>query len=92
MSSYILLVVTLEYPRVQSYPTDMSELELLSDLGNGTCGHVVKMRHIPTNHSFAVKVSACLLALATHILRLFLFAVPRRDAPHQHLCSRLRLL
>lgn len=43
---------------VQSYPTDMSELELLSDLGNGTCGHVVKMRHVPTNQSFAVKVSS----------------------------------
>lgn len=43
---------------MQSYPTDMSELELLSDLGNGTCGHVVKMRHVPTNQSFAVKVSS----------------------------------
>ena len=27
------------------YPTPINDLEALGDLGNGTCGHVVKMRH-----------------------------------------------
>ena len=27
------------------YPTPIDDLEALGDLGNGTCGHVVKMKH-----------------------------------------------
>lgn len=37
------------------YQTKIDDLELLGDLGNGTCGHVVKMRHIRTSHVMAVK-------------------------------------
>jgi len=29
----------------QNYNTNIDDLELIGDLGNGTCGHVVKMRH-----------------------------------------------
>ena len=29
-------------------PAHIDDLELLGDLGNGTCGHVVKMRHKPS--------------------------------------------
>ncbi|XP_033764295.1 dual specificity mitogen-activated protein kinase kinase 7-like isoform X2 [Pecten maximus] len=39
----------------QKYPTEISELEHLGELGHGTCGHVVKMRHKRTNHLMAVK-------------------------------------
>lgn len=34
----------------------MKDLEHLGELGTGTCGHVVKMRHIPSNKVIAVKV------------------------------------
>lgn len=37
-------------------PTNIDELETLGELGHGTCGHVVKMRHSRTNHLMAVKV------------------------------------
>ena len=39
----------------QVYNTRIDDLELLGDLGNGTCGHVVKMRHIYTGEVIAVK-------------------------------------
>ncbi|XP_021376194.1 dual specificity mitogen-activated protein kinase kinase 7-like [Mizuhopecten yessoensis] len=39
----------------QKYPTEISDLEHLGELGHGTCGHVVKMRHKRTNHLMAVK-------------------------------------
>lgn len=39
----------------KKYPTEISELEHLGELGHGTCGHVVKMRHKRTNHLMAVK-------------------------------------
>lgn len=38
------------------YPTKISDLEHLGELGNGTCGHVVKMRHKPSGAIIAVKV------------------------------------
>lgn len=38
------------------YHTDIKDLEDLGELGNGTCGHVVKMRHTQTNTIIAVKV------------------------------------
>lgn len=34
----------------------IEDLKYLSDLGNGTSGHVVKMLHKPTNAVIAVKV------------------------------------
>ncbi|XP_012056844.1 PREDICTED: dual specificity mitogen-activated protein kinase kinase 7-like [Atta cephalotes] len=39
----------------QRYQTDMKDLEHLGELGNGTCGHVVKMRHKPSGVIIAVK-------------------------------------
>lgn len=39
----------------QQYRVDMTDLEKLGDLGSGTCGHVVKMRHRPTGKVLAVK-------------------------------------
>lgn len=39
----------------RKYCADMKDLEHLGELGTGTCGHVVKMRHIPSNTVIAVK-------------------------------------
>lgn len=39
----------------QRIPTKLDDLELIGDLGNGTCGHVVKMRHKPSGQILAVK-------------------------------------
>ena len=39
----------------QIYNTHIDDVELMGDLGNGTCGHVVKMRHRPTSEVIAVK-------------------------------------
>ncbi|XP_070165430.1 dual specificity mitogen-activated protein kinase kinase hemipterous isoform X1 [Polyergus mexicanus] len=39
----------------QRYQTEMKDLEHLGELGNGTCGHVVKMRHKPSGMEIAVK-------------------------------------
>ncbi|XP_066586702.1 dual specificity mitogen-activated protein kinase kinase 7-like isoform X2 [Prorops nasuta] len=39
----------------QRYQTEMNNLEHLGELGNGTCGHVVKMRHKPSGVVIAVK-------------------------------------
>nr|WAK99672.1 mitogen-activated protein kinase kinase 7 [Colaphellus bowringi] len=37
------------------YKTDIAEMEHIEELGNGTCGHVVKMRHNPSGKIIAVK-------------------------------------
>lgn len=34
----------------------MKDLVQIGELGTGTCGHVVKMKHIPSNKVIAVKV------------------------------------
>lgn len=39
------------------YKTDIKDMEDLEELGNGTCGHVIKMRHKPSGEIIAVKVS-----------------------------------
>jgi mitogen-activated protein kinase kinase 7 len=39
------------------YKTSQNDLEDLGELGNGTSGHVVKMRHKDTGEIIAVKVS-----------------------------------
>lgn len=39
------------------YKTDLKDLIDVGELGNGTSGHVVKMRHHPTGAIIAVKVS-----------------------------------
>lgn len=39
------------------YKTDIKDMEDLEELGNGTCGHVVKMKHKPSRHIIAVKVT-----------------------------------
>lgn len=38
------------------YDTNVNDLEYLSELGNGTSGHVVKMKHKPSGAIIAVKV------------------------------------
>ncbi|XP_017781850.1 PREDICTED: dual specificity mitogen-activated protein kinase kinase 7-like [Nicrophorus vespilloides] len=37
------------------YDTDIKDLQQIEELGNGTCGHVVKMKHIPSSEIIAVK-------------------------------------
>ncbi|CAG9768898.1 unnamed protein product [Ceutorhynchus assimilis] len=37
------------------YKTDIKDMEHIEELGNGTCGHVVKMRHKPSGKIIAVK-------------------------------------
>jgi len=39
----------------KKYPTPIADLEPIGDLGNGTCGHVVKMRHKDTGKIIACK-------------------------------------
>lgn len=39
------------------YQTDIKDLDDLGELGNGTSGHVVKMRHKKTGRIIAVKVN-----------------------------------
>ncbi|XP_051166894.1 dual specificity mitogen-activated protein kinase kinase 7-like [Leptopilina boulardi] len=39
----------------QKYQTEMKDLEHLGELGNGTCGHVVRMKHKPSGVVIAVK-------------------------------------
>jgi hypothetical protein len=41
----------------QKYKTEIKDLEHQGELGNGTCGHVVKMLHKPSQTIIAVKVS-----------------------------------
>lgn len=38
------------------YKTDIKDMEDIEELGNGTCGHVVKMIHKPSDDIIAVKV------------------------------------
>lgn len=40
----------------KSYRTDIKDMVYLEELGNGTCGHVIKMQHKPSNKIIAVKV------------------------------------
>lgn len=39
-----------------SYRTELKDMEHIEELGNGTYGHVVKMRHKPSGEIIAVKV------------------------------------
>ncbi|KAL5012403.1 hypothetical protein ScPMuIL_010954 [Solemya velum] len=39
----------------QKIPAEISDIEQMGELGHGTCGQVVKMRHRATNHLMAVK-------------------------------------
>jgi hypothetical protein len=41
----------------QKYKTEIKDLEHQGELGNGTCGHVVRMLHKPSQTVIAVKVS-----------------------------------
>lgn len=40
----------------KTYKTDIKDMEEIEELGNGTCGHVMKMRHKPSGEIIAVKV------------------------------------
>jgi hypothetical protein len=42
---------------LQKYKTEIKDLEHQGELGNGTCGHVVRMLHKPSQTVIAVKVS-----------------------------------
>lgn len=44
-----------------TYKTDIKDMEDLEELGNGTCGHVIKMKHKASGEIIAVKVSIGLL-------------------------------
>lgn len=39
-----------------TYNTDIKEMEYIEELGHGTCGQVMKMRHGPSGEIIAVKV------------------------------------
>lgn len=41
----------------EAYRSEIKDLDDLGELGNGTSGHVVKMKHNPTDTIIAVKVS-----------------------------------
>lgn len=57
----------------ETYKTDIKDMEELEELGNGTCGHVIKMKHKPSGEIIAVKV--CLSGGAERFLsRCFLAA------------------
>lgn len=56
------------------YYATQNDLEDLGELGNGSCGHVVKMLHKPSNQVIAVKVSSSLTYIhQSKILCLYLF-------------------
>lgn len=44
----------------QSYKSSIEDMEYISELGNGTSGNVVKMRHKSSKKVIAVKVSGVL--------------------------------
>lgn len=52
----------------KKFPPDVRDLEQLGELGNGTCGHVVKMLHTPSQAVIAVKVRIIYKHLLTNIL------------------------
>jgi mitogen-activated protein kinase kinase 7 len=47
-----------------AYEVQSNDLQYLSELGNGTSGHVVKMKHKPSGAIIAVKVSLDQLCLS----------------------------
>ena len=49
---------------LQKVKADITELDPLGELGHGTCGYVIKMRHRKTNTLMAVKVSRAILSLS----------------------------
>lgn len=50
------------------YKTDIKDLEHLGELGNGTSGHVVKMRHKETGCIIAVKVNVINAPISDEII------------------------
>lgn len=51
-----------------SYEPNLYDLEELSELGNGTSGHVVKMKHKPSGAIIAVKANFSYLTSDLQIL------------------------
>lgn len=47
----------------REYRTDVTDMEDIGELGSGTCGQVVKMRHRPSGAIIAVKVSSYIICL-----------------------------
>lgn len=62
------------------YKTDIKDLDDLGELGNGTSGHVVKMRHTPTNKPIAVKVISLRFPSSSCAHKLWRFYFVCRDA------------
>lgn len=54
----------------QKYYTEIKDLQHLGELGNGTCGHVVKMQHKPSQKVIAVKVSS-VICVVINIAKLY---------------------
>lgn len=54
----------------KKFPPDIRDLEQLGELGNGTCGHVVKMLHTPSQAVIAVKVR---IIINEHVLSLEIY-------------------
>lgn len=51
----------------QKIRTDVTDMESLGELGHGTCGQVVRMRHKPSSLLMAVKVDVlCFWQTGTH--------------------------
>ena len=59
--------------------TEIEDMEHLGELGNGTCGQVVKMRHKPSGAITAVKVSVNLSLF--HVLSLVVLYHPWHFIP-----------
>lgn len=50
------------------YETDIKDMERLEELGCGTCGQVIKMRHKPSNEIIAVKVNSLMKIDKTRVI------------------------
>ena len=55
---------------LQEYKTEIKDLEHQGELGNGTCGHVVKMLHKPSQTVIAVKVSIFIRLSMSKLVRI----------------------
>ena len=52
-----MVTLDIRYSFLQRYKCNMSDLQFVADVGFGSCGQVVEMRHKATNTTVAVKVN-----------------------------------
>ena len=64
---YITLMKNIYSYLFQRVPTDISDFEALGELGHGTCGQVIQMRHKHTRTRMAVKVSKITLYMHRYL-------------------------